>query len=112
MSLLGKAALVLSFDITAEAIVEHDDWHSHEHFQERMSLTGFLRGSRWVVMLAFLEPIRAVVPAFAIHPVVAIASRFFDSVHGFLEKARDTIFIETEPSADEFGGVPKSPDEG
>ena len=50
MSLLGKAALVLSFDITAEAIVEHDDWHSHEHFQERMSLTGFLRGSRWVAL--------------------------------------------------------------
>jgi hypothetical protein len=36
MSLLGKAALVLSFDIAAEAIVEHDNWHSHEHFQERM----------------------------------------------------------------------------
>jgi hypothetical protein len=50
MSLLGKAALVLSFDIAAEAIVEHDNWHSHEHFQERMSVPGFLRGSRWVAL--------------------------------------------------------------
>ena len=50
MTLLGKAALVLSFDIAPEAIVEHDKWHSQEHFQERMSVPGFLRGSRWVAL--------------------------------------------------------------
>lgn len=47
MALLGKAAMILSFDIVPEAITEHDHWHSHEHLQERMSIPGFLRGSRW-----------------------------------------------------------------
>lgn len=50
MALLGKAALVLSFDIAPEAIVEHDKWHSQEHFQERMLVPGFLRGSRWLAL--------------------------------------------------------------
>jgi hypothetical protein len=50
MALLGKAAMILSFDVAAEAIVEHDNWHSHEHFHERMSIPGFLRGSRWVAL--------------------------------------------------------------
>jgi len=48
MGLLGKAALVLSFDIDESAIIEHDEWHSCEHLQERMSIPGFLRGSRWI----------------------------------------------------------------
>lgn len=52
MALLGKAAMILSFDIVAEAVDEHDDWHSHEHFNERMSIPGFLRGSRWVASTA------------------------------------------------------------
>ena len=50
MALLGKAAMILSFDVAPEAMVEHDDWHSHEHFHERMSIPGFLRGSRWVAL--------------------------------------------------------------
>ncbi len=48
MALLGKAAMLLSFDIAQPAIVEHDDWHTHEHFPERLSIPGFLRGSRWI----------------------------------------------------------------
>jgi hypothetical protein len=48
MALLGKAAMLLSFDIVPEAIVEHDDWHTHEHFPERLSIPGFLRGTRCV----------------------------------------------------------------
>jgi hypothetical protein len=48
MPLLGSAAIVLSFDIAPEAIAEHDDWHTHEHLPERLSIPGFLRGSRWV----------------------------------------------------------------
>ena len=52
MALLGKAAMILSFDIVDEAVDEHDDWHSHEHFNERMSIPGFLRGSRWVAAAA------------------------------------------------------------
>jgi hypothetical protein len=50
MPLLGKAAMVLSFDVAPEAIAEHDDWHTHEHFPERLSIPGFLRGSRWVAL--------------------------------------------------------------
>ncbi len=48
MPLLGNAAMVLSFDVAPEAIAEHDDWHTHEHLPERLSIPGFLRGSRWV----------------------------------------------------------------
>ena len=50
MALLGPAALILSFDVAAEAIVEHDDWHSHEHLPERLGITGFRRGSRWLAL--------------------------------------------------------------
>jgi len=50
MPLLGKAAMLLSFDIAEEAIVEHDDWHTHEHLPERLSIPGFLRGTRWVAL--------------------------------------------------------------
>jgi len=46
--LLGPAALLLSFDVAAESIAEHDDWHTHEHLPERLSIAGFLRGTRWV----------------------------------------------------------------
>jgi hypothetical protein len=50
MPLLGKAAMLLSFDIVPEAIAEHDDWHTHEHLPERLSIPGFLRGSRWLAL--------------------------------------------------------------
>jgi hypothetical protein len=45
--LLGQAAMLLSFDVAAEAIDEHDHWHSHEHLPERLAIPGFLRGTRW-----------------------------------------------------------------
>ncbi len=48
MALLGKAAMVLSFDVAPDAVDEHDDWHTHEHFPERLSIPGFLRGTRWI----------------------------------------------------------------
>jgi hypothetical protein len=48
MPLLGQAAMLLAFDVAPEAIDEHDDWHSHEHLPERLSIPGFLRGTRWV----------------------------------------------------------------
>ena len=50
MPLLGQAAMLLSFDVTAEAMAEHDDWHTHEHLPERLSIPGFLRGTRWVAL--------------------------------------------------------------
>ena len=40
--------MLLFFDIAPEAIAEHDDWHTHEHLPERLSIPGFLRGTRWV----------------------------------------------------------------
>lgn len=48
MPLLGSAAMLLSFDVAPEAIDEHDRWHTHEHLPERLSIPGFLRGTRWV----------------------------------------------------------------
>jgi hypothetical protein len=50
MPLLGSAAMLLSFDVMPEAVSEHDDWHTHEHLPERLSIPGFLRGTRWVAL--------------------------------------------------------------
>lgn len=50
MPLLGEAAMVLAFDVEAPAIPEHDHWHTHEHLPERLSIPGFLRGTRWVAL--------------------------------------------------------------
>jgi hypothetical protein len=50
MPLLGQAAMLLSFDIDPPAIAEHDDWHTHEHLPERLSIPGFLRGTRWIAL--------------------------------------------------------------
>jgi hypothetical protein len=40
--------MLLTFNIVEEAVAEHDDWHTHEHLPERLSIPGFLRGTRWV----------------------------------------------------------------
>jgi hypothetical protein len=48
--MLGRAAMLLFFDIADGAIAEHDDWHTHEHLPERLSIPGFLRGTRWVAV--------------------------------------------------------------
>lgn len=50
MPLLGPAAMLLSFDVAAEAIAEHDQWHTQEHLPERLSIPGFVRGTRWVAL--------------------------------------------------------------
>lgn len=47
MPLLGNAAVAMWWDIAAEWRQEFEDWHSHEHFPERMSIPGFRRGTRW-----------------------------------------------------------------
>jgi hypothetical protein len=44
----GKAAVAIWCDVAPQARVEFDDWHAHEHMPERLSIPGFLRGSRWV----------------------------------------------------------------
>ena len=44
MSLTGSVMLIqCDFD---GAAAEHDDWHTHEHLHERLSIAGFRRGER------------------------------------------------------------------
>ncbi|MCC7113822.1 MAG: hypothetical protein IT520_05495 [Burkholderiales bacterium] len=43
----GHGALLLLFDVVAGAVGEHDDWHTREHLPERLSIPGFIRGTRW-----------------------------------------------------------------
>jgi hypothetical protein len=50
MPLLGSAAMLLLFDVDPDVIDEHDRWHTHEHLPERLSIPGFLRGTRWVAI--------------------------------------------------------------
>jgi len=45
--MLGKAAVAIWCDVAPEVREEFDDWHAHEHMPERLSIPGFLRGSRW-----------------------------------------------------------------
>jgi hypothetical protein len=47
MTLLGSAAVAMWWDISPATKAEFENWHSHEHFPERMSIPGFRRGSRW-----------------------------------------------------------------
>ena len=35
------------WDIAPAHRAEFEDWHTHEHFAERLGIPGFLRGSRW-----------------------------------------------------------------
>jgi hypothetical protein len=51
MSLLGKAAVAMWWNVRAEQCAEWGDWHSHEHFPERLGIPGFRRGSRWTSAL-------------------------------------------------------------
>jgi hypothetical protein len=46
--MLGEAAVAMWWDVAPERRGEWEDWHSHEHMPERLSIPGFLRGSRWV----------------------------------------------------------------
>jgi hypothetical protein len=46
--MLGKAAVAMWCDVAFDVREEFDDWHVHEHMPERLSIPGFLRGSRWV----------------------------------------------------------------
>jgi len=46
--MIGGAAVTIWCDIALDARAELDHWHAHEHMPERLSIPGFLRGSRWV----------------------------------------------------------------
>lgn len=47
MGLLGGGALAMWWTVEHARRGEFEDWHSHEHFPERLAIPGFLRGSRW-----------------------------------------------------------------
>ena len=47
MALMGQAALAMWWDIAPAMRSEFEDWHSHEHFHERLGIPGFRRASRW-----------------------------------------------------------------
>lgn len=47
MAVSSEAMMVLFYDIEGDT-ADHDDWHSNQHFQERLSVPGFLRATRWV----------------------------------------------------------------
>jgi hypothetical protein len=44
---LGKAAVVIWCDVPPGTRREWEEWHSHEHMPERLSIPGFLRGTRF-----------------------------------------------------------------
>jgi len=46
--MLGAAAVVMWCEVGLDVKEEFEDWHAHEHQPERLSIPGFLRGTRWV----------------------------------------------------------------
>ncbi len=47
MTTTARGALLLLFDVSPDAVAEHDDWHTREHLPERLAIPGFVRGTRW-----------------------------------------------------------------
>ena len=47
MALLGHAALAMWWDMAPAMRAEFEDWHSHEHYRERLGIPGFRRATRW-----------------------------------------------------------------
>jgi hypothetical protein len=43
MALLGAAVITMWWKVPGDARAELEDWHSHEHFPERLSIPGFRR---------------------------------------------------------------------
>ena len=46
MSLMTDSVMLIYCDFEGDS-AEHDAWHSHEHLHERLSIPGFVRGTRW-----------------------------------------------------------------
>ena len=46
--MIGNAAMLLWYDIVPEQVAEHDEWHTREHFPERVGIPGFVTAQRWV----------------------------------------------------------------
>ncbi|GLT12594.1 hypothetical protein ACFQFQ_25335 [Sulfitobacter porphyrae] len=47
MALSTDAMMVLFYDFDGDT-ADHDDWHSTQHFLERLLVPGFMRATRWV----------------------------------------------------------------
>ncbi|MCR6669777.1 hypothetical protein [Devosia ginsengisoli] len=47
MTLLGDAAVAMWWNVADNDRTEFHEWHSKEHLPERLSISGFNRGSRW-----------------------------------------------------------------
>src|SRR5215468_1797557 len=50
MSLLGRAFLAFSHDVTPGSEPDWTEWHDHEHIPERLAIPGFLRLRRYVAL--------------------------------------------------------------
>jgi hypothetical protein len=44
----ASAAMLLWYDIVPDQVAEHDEWHTREHFPERVGIPGFVCAQRWV----------------------------------------------------------------
>jgi len=40
MALYSNAAMIMFYDVAPGAVDDHDDWHTHEHIPERVSIPG------------------------------------------------------------------------
>lgn len=49
MALTSDAVMTLFYEFEGD-IADHDEWHSREHFHERLSVPGFLRATRWIAL--------------------------------------------------------------
>ena len=47
MAMLGTATLAMWWNMAAAVRPEFEQWHTHEHFRERLGIPGFRRASRW-----------------------------------------------------------------
>jgi hypothetical protein len=50
MSLLGRAILAFSHDVTPGSETDWTEWHDREHIPERLAIPGFLRLRRYVTL--------------------------------------------------------------
>jgi hypothetical protein len=48
--MIGEAAVAMWWDVDPEARPDWEEWHTYEHMPERLSIPGFLRGTRWTAL--------------------------------------------------------------
>jgi hypothetical protein len=50
MTSIGEAAVAMWWDVDPEVRPDWEEWHTYEHMPERLSIPGFLRGTRWTAV--------------------------------------------------------------